>query len=364
MLGTILILSDSQYKGWQPGRDDLFDIQRGLLFFVDKYGERSSEEAQNSDEGGSDSYHSTSFENTPSLQSVLSVERSTSGSSSVYPSAESSDGIEEVTPTRTRLDTTADGGITRAAPTNPESVPRQNGAVEPLESAGPAVIRPGPVPGKPGDGPPPPDGRFFSDPLNLRTIMTGTGDGYRSPEPPSRRNAFSPPRHHQTLGGSLPVSRLNPPEMAAPSFSVPQPVMTQPPNEPGLGTGQGYGSLPPLSSSLVLPVELMVYNDLMVDIGTAQYLGVEMQGPGPSPFAHPPMPAHDGRGVDGFGSHANGYRWEDPSHRVTNEPPQVVPSFWYAQQDRPYHGVDHAPARQAYAGNEGQWPANGIVDYK
>lgn len=165
------------------------------------------------------------------------------------------------------------------------------------------------------------------------------------------------------MGGSPPVSGLNPPEMTIPSFSVPQPVMTHLHSGPDLGMERGYGPSPPSSSSLVLPVELMVYNDLMVDIGTAHYLGAALREPGPPPFAHTPMPAHDGRGVGDSGSRTNGYRWEDSSYRVTNEPPQAVPSFWYAQQDQPYRGVDHAPARQAYAGNEGQWPASGIVDY-
>ena len=342
----------------------MLDIQRGLLYFVDKHGKWSSEDAQSSDEG-SDSHNSTPFENTPSLQSVLSVERSTSGSSLVYPSAESSDGteVEVVTPTLAGLNTTGDSGTTRVELTKPKSVPRKNGAVGPLEFSVPVAIRPL-ISRQPGGGPPPPDGRFFSNPLNLRTIITGTGDGYRSPEPPSRRNGFSPPRRHPTLGGSLPVSELNLPEMVVPSFSVPQPVVTQASNDPGLGMEHGYGPSPPSSSSLVLPVELMVYTDLMVDIGTAQYLGGEMREPGPSPFAHPPMLAHVGRGVNGSGSRTDGYRWEDLSHCATNGPPQVVPSVWYPQQDQPYRGVDHAPAQQVYAGNEGQWPTSGIVDYK
>jgi len=362
VLSAILALSDSWYKGWQPEMDDLLDIQRGQLYFVDKYGKWSSEEVQSSDEE-SDSSDSTSFENTRSLQSVPSLECSTSGSSSVYPSAESSDDTDGATPTRTPLNTTADGGITRVAPKKPEPVPQQNGAVEPLESSGPAANRPGLILGKLGGGPSPPDGRFFTNPLDLRTITTGTGDGYRSPEPPPLWNTFSPPRRHSALGG-LPVSGLNSWEMAVPPFSVSQPVVIQPPNDPGLGMERGCGPLPPSPSLFVLPVELMVYNDLMVDIGTAPFLGAEMQEPGPPPLTQSPMPARGGRGVTDFGLCTNGYGWEGFAQGVTSEPPQTVPSFWYPRQDQPYPREDPVSAQQTYTGNEGQWPTNGIVDYK
>jgi len=345
----------------------LIDIQRGLLYFVDKHGSLSEEEAQwfEEEEGegaeGSDSYGSTSFENTPSLHSVPSLERSASGSSSIiYASAESSDGIEEVTPTRARSNVTADDEITRLAPPKPKSVPGASGAIGPSESAGQAAVRPGFVPGKPrGLGaPPPPDGRFFNNPLNLRTIMTGAGDGYRSPEPQSRRDALSPPRHCPTMNGLNPSGTAA--EQSQPPFSVPQPVVTQPPNDPvGRWMEHGYGLPPPPSSSLVLPVELMAYNDLMVDIGTAQYLGAGMR----PPFAHPPMPANGGRGANDFSSNVNGHQREDFPQRVAHEPPQVVPPFWHPQQDRPHRGVDYASAQQTHAGHEGQWPVSGTVDY-
>jgi len=335
---------------------------------VDEYGQFSSEEARWFEEEAeeSDPYDSTSLENTPSIRSVPSMGRSTSGSSSIYPSAESSDGVEGVTSTRTYSNTTMDDEVTRLAPPKPESVPGLSGAVGPLESAGPVTVRPGLIPERSGGigGPPPPDGRFFNNPLNLRTIMTGTGDGYRSPEPPSRRDTLSP-RRHPGLDGGPPVSGLNPSEIAAEqlrqSSSVPQPAVTQPPD---LGMDGGYGAPPVSSSSLVLPVELMVYNDLMVDIGTAQYLGAEMREPGPPPFAYPPMPVNGGRGVNGFGSNTNGYRWEDFPRHATHEPPQTVPSVWYPQQDQPYRGGDHTSAQHAHTGYEGQWPTSGIVDYK
>ena len=125
----------------------------------------------------------------------------------------------------------------------------------------------------------------------------------------------------------------------------------------------GYGALPPSSSSLVLPVELMVYNDLMVDIGTAQYLGAGMREPGPPPFAHPLMPVSGERGFNDFGSNMNGHRWEDFPQRVTHEPLQAVPPLRYPQQDQPYCRVGYGSAQQTHAGHEGQWPAGGIVDY-
>jgi len=52
-------------------------------------------------------------------------------------------------------------------------------------------------------------------------------------------------------------------------FPVPQPpVVTQPPNGPGPGMEYGHGQPSPLLSSLMLSAGLVVYNDLVVVIGT------------------------------------------------------------------------------------------------
>lgn len=376
LLNVILILSDSQYKGWQPEKDDLLDIQMGLLYFTDKYGRLSLKEAQwleEEGEVGSDSHGPSSFENTPSPQSVPSVERSTSGSSSTHPSAESPSSTEGDAPIRTSLKATAVGGITQPAAHKPWPVPRPNKAAGPPESAGRTAAQPGIVPGKTRGlgGPPQPDERFFNNPLNLRTIMTGTGDGYRSPEPPSRLDTLSPLHHlhkgYPILGGNLTVPGQSSLGMTAERLgtsTVTQPIATQPPpNDPDPGIGHRYGPPPPSSNSLVLPVELMAYNDLMMDIGAAQYLGTEIQESGPPPFAHPPVPMNDGWGDNDSGSSTSGYRGPGPFCNVMHESPQTVPSFGYPQQGQQYCG-GHAPAQQTHANYGGRLPTGGIVDYK
>lgn len=357
----ILTLSDSQYKGWQPEKDDLLDIQMGLLHFVDKHGKLSLKEArwfEEEEAGGTDSCDSASTENTPLPQSVPLVERSTSGSSSIHTS-NASPNTTEVTPTRSSLNTTAVDKVTQLAPSKLEPVPGLNTTVEPLESGGPSTVQPDLIPGKSAGsgGPPPPDGRFFNSPLNLRTIMTGAGDGYRSPDPPSRLGTLSPlyrmHNEHPALGGGPTVSGFNPSEMATgmlkPSFSVPRSTTTQPPNGPGLNAEYGYGvPPPPLPNSSVLPAELMVYNDLMMDIGTAQYLGREMRELGPSPFVHPSVPTNDGRGVDGSSWGTNGYQRQGVSHHMAHEPPQAMSSFGYPQPGQPHYEVGHVSAQQMH----------------
>lgn len=348
----ILILSDSQYKGWQPEKDDLFDIQIGQLCFVDKYGRLSLKEARwfdKEEDEGTDSYDSTSFENTPSPSSVPSVERSTPGSSSIYPTTEDPDGIEELTPVQTSK------------------------AMKSLDSAGQTAVQPSLIPGKPGGspgGPPPPDERFFNDPRNLRTIITGTGDGYRSPELPSRLDTHSP-LHHLPMdrpmldGGptGLSPSEILTERLRTP-FSVPQPVATNPPDDSGLGMEYGYGQPPPLSNSSVFPAELMVYNDLVMDIGTAQYLGLEMIDQTTPPLVNLSMMTGDGGGISGTGSSANGYQWQGVPHHVPHEPPQTKSSFGYPQPGQPSYGVGYISAQQTGTDFEGQWPPGGITDFE
>jgi len=376
VLNVILTLSDRQYKGWQPGKDDLLDIQMGLLYFVDKHGKLSLKEARWSEEedaGGTNSYGSTSLENTPSPQSVPSVKRSTSGPSSIKHSGASPNSTEEVTPTRSGLNTTAADEVTQLAPSKPEPVPGPSTAMGPLGSGRPSAVQPDLIPGRSGGfgGPPPPDGRFFNSPMNLRTIMTGAGDGYRSPEPPSRLDTVSPlyyvHNERPMLGGGPTISGFNPSEMVAgrlgPSFSVSRSVATQPPNGPGLSVEHGCGvPLPPSPSSSVLPAELMVYNDLMMDIGTAQHLGRETRELGPPPFVHPSTPTNDGRGINDPGRGANGYQWQGVSHHAVHEPPQAMSSFGYHQPGQPYYEVGHTSAQHTNSG--GQWPTGGITDYK
>jgi len=198
--------------------------------------------------------------------------------------------------------------------------------------------------------------------------MTGSGDGYRSPEPPSRLATISPPfyslhRGRQPLGGPS-NSGYNPSgvtmERPGPSFSAQQPATTQSPNNPGFGTGLGCGPPPALSNSSVLPVELMAYNDLMMDICTAQYLGAELQAPGPPPFVHPTMSTNNGGGVDGFGSNINAYQWQGASQNV-HELPQTMPPFGYPQPGQPQM---QATAQQTGTNFGGQWPTGSITDYE
>ena len=368
VLNVILILSDTQYKGWQPEKGDLVDIQMFQLYFVDRYGRISLKEAQRSEEGEkeTDSYGSTSFENTPSPQSVPSMEYSTSGSSSVYPATESHSDIEEVVQIQTSLNTAAVDEVTDFAPSKSKPVPVQSKAMELSDSA----VQPGLIPRKLGaGGPPPPDGRLFNDPRNLRTIMTGTGDGYRSPEPPFRLGTLPLPHYlhkdRPMLGGG--PSGLSPSETLTgqlrPPFSVPQPTATQPSNSPGLGMEYGYGPLPTLSSSSVLPAKLMVYNDLIMDIGTAQYLGSEMREQTLPPPVNPLMPADDGGRIRDTSSSANWYQWHGVSHHALHERPQVMSSFGYPQPGQPSCGVAHISTQQTHTNFEGQWPPGVITDF-
>lgn len=108
--------------------------------------------------------------------------------------------------------------------------------------------------------------------------MAGTGDECRSPEPSSRLDTLSPPH---CLRKDPPIvdddpTRLNLSEMLRLRSSS-QPVATQPPDGPGLGMEYGYGQPPPLLSSSVLSAELIVYNDLVIDIGAPQYLDSGVQ---------------------------------------------------------------------------------------
>lgn len=326
VLNAILILSDSQYKGWQPEKDDLIDIQMGLLYFIDRHGRQTLKETRLPEEGGQE---------TDSFASSI----------------------------RTSLDAAAVGGVTKNTTSRHEPVPGPNNAAVPLEPVGPTFVQPGPAPGKSGapGGPPPPDGRFFNDPLNLRTMIIGTGDGYRSPEPPPRLNSLSPLIHahkdRSMLGNGQRASGIDAsettPERLEWSTFAPQPTAAQPLNGPGPGTEYGYG--PPLSSSnwSVLPAELMVYNDLMMDIGTAQYLGADIREQWPIPT--------DGNGdVDGSNSSTDGYQWQSASYPVMQEPPQTLSSFGYPQQGHP----DHTSVEQTLADGKGQWHTGGIADYE
>ena len=348
VLNAALILSDSQYEGWQPGKEDLLDIQSGLLCFVDKYGRLSLKEGQWFEEDEERETGLTSFENTPSPRSVPSVERSISETSTSDPSSWSPGSTEGAAPVRTSPHTAAAKEVT-----HPEHVPGPIEFTEPLKASVPASVRPG--------GPPPPQGRFFHNPVNIRTLMTGSGDGYRSPEPPSRLDSLSPLRHpyreRETLGGGPTNTGFHLSGMAAeqtgPPFCVRQPVVTQSPNDSVLGMGCGYGSWPPFSSSSVLPAELMVYNDLMMDLGTGQYLGTERQDLGLPASVHPPISANDGGGVNGFGM--NEYQWQG---LTVEELPQTVSPYGS------YPQPDHASGQKPGTSFGAQWPTGGTVDYK
>lgn len=355
MLNAALILSDTRYEGWQPGKEDLIDIQLGLLCFVDKYGRPSLKEGQwfeEDEERGTDSNRSTSSENTPSPRSVPSVERTVSESSSNDLSDGSPGSIEEAA--RTSLNTAAANEATRPAP----------GPIGMTEAATPANVQPGNFISGTSGGPsgPPPEGRFFHNPVNLRTLMTGSGDGYRSPEPATRLDAIFP--HHHTdreravHGGSSTNSGFHPSGMATertgPSFSAQQPAVTQS-HSAGPGMGHGHGPRPLMSNSLVLPAELMVYNELMMDIGTGQYLGAEMGNLGLPPFI-------GGGGINGLGT--NGHQWQGISQNLVHEPPQAISSFGYPQPSQPHHGVDRTSGQQTGVTFGGQWHTGGTIDYR
>lgn len=351
VLNACLILSDSKYEGWQPEREDLIDIESGLLCFVDKDGKVSLKEGQEGEERETDSHRSTSFENTPSPWSVPSVERSTSGSSSSDLPAGSPDSSEGAAKTQMNLGTAAANEVIQPGP-GPMQITEQ------LKSAVPAAVQP---PGTSGgqSGPPPQEGRFFNNPMNIRTLMTGSGDGYRSPEPSCRLDTLSPLHHTYTertmsspmISGFDLSGTGTAAERTGPStFSAHQPAVIQPPNNPGPGMEYGYEAL--LSSSSVLPAELMVYNDLMMDLGTGQYLGNEAEGPGPLPFTHPSVDGDTG---------INGYQWQGMSQHI---PQQEISTFGYPQPGQPHHGVNQASEQQAGTSFGGQWPTRGIVDYR
>ena len=258
---------------------------------------------------------------------------------------------------QTALNTTAAGGVSQLAPSRPQPVPWSSRA-GPLDSAGPTAVQPGFVPGRSGGsgGPPPPDGRFFNNPLNIRAIITGSSDGYRSPEPPSRLDTLSPLHylHRDRLipGGGPSGSNLMGMEGFRPSFSASHPTATQPPNNPGPGMEYGNGSS-------VLPVELIAYNDLMMDIGTAQYLGAEIQ----EPVANSSTPTNDGGGINSSGSGTNGYQLQGVSHHVPHEPPQTMSSFGFSQPGQPSCGVSHISTQQASTNSWVRRPVGGITDY-
>jgi hypothetical protein len=108
----------------------------------------------------------------------------------------------------------------------------------------------------------------------------------------------------------------------------------------------------------------MAYNDLMVDIGTAQYLGTEMQDVGSPPSVHPFMPPNYGGGTDSFGSNVDGYQWKGFSQQTTDELLQSISSFGHSQPGQLHDVADHTSAQRAGAGFGGQWPNGAIVDYK
>jgi hypothetical protein len=352
----------------------LVDIEMGMLCFVDKYGRFSLKEAQwseDDEERGTDSYGSASFENTPSPPLIPSVERSISGSSSNDLSVGSPGSLEEVISTRAGPSATKINEASRPAPSKREPGPGPGKIMEPTKSPAPGIAQSSFIPGI-STGTPPPKGRFFNNPVNLRTLMTGSGDGYRSPEPPSRSDTFSPlhiPREPQTFGGGPTNPRPHLPGAGTgqpgPTFyTQPAPLATQSSSNPGLGMGYGYGSLPPSSRSSVLPPELVAYNDLMVDIGIAQYLGTGMRDVGSPPSVHPSMPPGYGGGTDSFGSNVNGDRLEGFSQHTTDELLQTISPFEHSQLGQLHVVADHASAQRAGSGFEGQWPTGGTVDYK
>ena len=349
-----------------------------MLCFVDKYGRFTLKEARwfdDDEETEADFYDSTSFENTPSPQSVPSVERSASGSSSNDPSAWSPGSVEDVAPMRFHTNTVLANEVPRLAPSEPKPGLGSINGVEPLKASAPTQSDS--ISETPGgsSGPPPQGGRFFSNPTNLRTLMTGSGDGYRSPEPPSCLDTLSPlysrslHRQGPAPGGGSTSSRLNPQgtsvKQSGPSFSAQQPVMTRSPNGPGFNAGYGYGLPPASPSSSVLPAELMVYNDLMMDIGTAQYLGSEMQDLRSPPFAHPSMLTNSNEGANGFGSSADGYQWPGASqHVMMHGAPQPTLSFDFSQSGQSHHGVAQTSAQRGGTNSGEQWPAGGVTDYE
>ena len=173
--------------------------------------------------------------------------------------------------------------------------------------------------------------------------MTGSGDGYRSPEPQSRLDTLSPLHHPDKE--RLAFDR-SPKEIGTgPPFSAEPSLVTQSPKSP---------------SPSVFPAELMVYNDLMMDISTAQYLGIEIGDPGPPPSVHPSTPTNYGRGADGM----NEYRWQGVRQDTAHELPQKTSLFDYSQPDQPQGGMGHTPAQQMGTEGWGPWPAGGVVDYE
>ena len=308
-LDAILIVSDSQYEGWRPEKDDLDEFQMRMNCFVDRYGNRSLGRRQRPEEDedkGSDSYGSTSLENTPSPLSIPLVGRSTFGSSSNFVPTGSASSDEDVPIRMTQRSTTVNE-VTQATPSKPEPVPKM---VEPLESAAPTTV--------------------------------GVGGELTD------------------SGIHLPETAMEPP---GPSFTAPQLATTLPASGPGFDPELGYGQLPPLASSSVLPAELMVYNDLIMDIGTAQYLGTGVQDLGSHQFAYPTISANGDSGD--FGWSSNGYQWEGISEPVIHRPTSTMPSTFGYHQPGPQHcGANQFSAEQNDVDLVGQWSPGGIRNYK
>lgn len=295
------------------------------------------------------------------------MERSVSESSSNDPSAGSLGSVESLNPSAT-------SEITRPAPPKSEPGPEPMRITEPLGAAVPASFQPGLISrtsGEPGSAPPP-EGKFFNNPANIRTLITGSGDGYRSPEPPYRLDIL-PLLHHrhkerEMAHGNSTNYGFHPSGMATertePPFSTQQAVVSQPQNGPGSGMDYGYGSLPALSSSLVLPAELMVYNDLMMNISTGQYLGAGIQDLGPPPFTHPPAPMNPGGGFTGLVAN-DVNQWQGISRGiVAPEPSERNSPFGYPQPFQPHYGLDRNSGQQMGTSFVGQWPTGGTIDYK
>jgi len=119
------------------------------------------------------------------------------------------------------------------------------------------------------------------------------------------------------------------------------------------------GQRPPLSTSSVLPAELMVYNDLVMDIGTAQYLDSEMRESAPPALLSLSVPTDGGGGTNATGSSTNGYPWQGVPH----EPPRTISSFEYPRPGQTSYGADRTSAQQADTNFEGEWPPGGITDF-
>ena len=207
---------------------------------------------------------------------------------------------------------------TPATPSGPESVPK---IAEPLEPAIPTAIGPS------------------SSLHHLHEERPTVGGG-------------------PTNSGILPETATEPP---GPSFTAPQPTTTLPASGLSLDPELGYGQLPPLASSSVLPAELMVYNDLMMDIGTAQYLGTGVQDLGSPQFAYPTVSAN-GNGGD-FGSSSNWYQLESVSQPVI-QLPSMMRSAGYPPPDSQYRGMNQSFPGQTGTGFGGQWSPGGIRDYE